>query len=172
MMEAMAAGLPVVSTSVGESSNLPSRDSTASGSSRRPSGVHCGDAASLENRELMLPWGMRLAHALKSFRVERMVPQLRAFVRIRARRLPPAVSLPAAKVSRSSDAATGAGAMRIVFVTAKLPHGADEAFFVPEVATGAHRAQVLIVPRSPVGPGFMARTLRKHVARTCIPAAF
>jgi glycosyltransferase involved in cell wall biosynthesis len=42
--------------------------------------------------------------------------------------------------------------MRLIYVTANLPHGTDEAFLIPEIACLRHLGhEVLIVPRSPTG---------------------
>jgi len=53
--------------------------------------------------------------------------------------------------------------MKIIFVTANLPHGTDEAFIVPEIdqlMRAGH--QVLIVPRSPKGPMIHGKDVLKH----------
>src|SRR5579872_3634802 len=53
--------------------------------------------------------------------------------------------------------------MKIIFVTANLPHGTDEAFIVPEIEQlmrGGH--QVLIVPRSPNGPVIHGKDVLRH----------
>src|SRR6185503_9440111 len=53
--------------------------------------------------------------------------------------------------------------MKIIFVTANLPHGTDEAFIVPEIdqlIRAGH--QVLIVPRSPEGLVIHGKDLMKH----------
>jgi len=53
--------------------------------------------------------------------------------------------------------------MKIIFVTANLPHGTDEAFIVPEIdqlMRAGH--QVLIVPRSPNGPVIHGKDFLKH----------
>ena len=53
--------------------------------------------------------------------------------------------------------------MKIIFVTANLPHGTDEAFIVPEIdqlIRDGH--QVLIVPRSPNGLVIHGKDVLKH----------
>lgn len=53
--------------------------------------------------------------------------------------------------------------MKIIYVTARLPHGRDEAFVVPEInqlRRSGH--EVLIVPRSPRGPVLHGRELLNH----------
>src|SRR5579862_4208360 len=56
--------------------------------------------------------------------------------------------------------------MRIIFITAKLPHGADEVFFVPEVEELERIGhQVLLVPRSPEGPIVHGHRLLKNARR-------
>lgn len=53
--------------------------------------------------------------------------------------------------------------MRIVFVTAHLPHGADEAFIVPEIQELIRAGhQVLLVPRSPRGAMLHGKSLVEH----------
>jgi colanic acid/amylovoran biosynthesis glycosyltransferase len=43
--------------------------------------------------------------------------------------------------------------LRIIYVTANLPHGTDEAFIVPEIGQmNQSRHEVLLIPRSPRGP--------------------
>ena len=162
VMEAMAAGLPVVSTSVG---GIPELAEPGQHGLLVPPGDCQGFTAAmrrlLEDRELMLAMGdAACAHALKSFRVERMVHD---YARLYESTL--ASSRPRSRYGtpKSADQAMpprSAGAMRIVFVTAKLPHGADEAFFVPEVEQLERFGhQVLVVPRSPVGPVVHGREL-------------
>lgn len=59
--------------------------------------------------------------------------------------------------------------MRIIYVTASLPHGANEAFIVPEIrhllSTGH---DVLIVPRSPRGRVFHGQDLLKYARRAAL----
>jgi len=53
--------------------------------------------------------------------------------------------------------------MKIIFVTANLPYGTDEAFIIPEIdqlIRDGH--QVLIVPRSPKGPIIHGKDVLKH----------
>lgn len=53
--------------------------------------------------------------------------------------------------------------MKIVFVTANLPHGTDEAFVVPEIEQLVRAGhQVLIVPRSPRGLVIHGKNVAKH----------
>jgi len=59
--------------------------------------------------------------------------------------------------------------MRIIFVTANLPHGADEAFIVPEIAEMIRSGhQVLVVPRSPVGLVIHGESLLGHTRREAL----
>lgn len=56
--------------------------------------------------------------------------------------------------------------MKVIFVTANLPHGTDEAFIVPEInelLRAGH--EVLVVPRSPKGPIIHGRDLVRHSRR-------
>jgi glycosyltransferase involved in cell wall biosynthesis len=53
--------------------------------------------------------------------------------------------------------------MKIIFVTANLPHGTDEAFIVPEIVQLVRAGhQVLIVPRSPKGPIIHGKDVLEH----------
>lgn len=53
--------------------------------------------------------------------------------------------------------------MKIIFVTANLPHGTDEAFIVPEIEQLMRDGhQVVIVPRSPKGLVIHGRDVLKH----------
>ena len=56
--------------------------------------------------------------------------------------------------------------MKVIFVTANLPHGTDEAFIVPEIdelVRAGH--EVLIVPRSPKGPVIHGHKLMRYTRR-------
>lgn len=56
--------------------------------------------------------------------------------------------------------------MRVIFVTANLPHGTDEAFIVPEIGELIRAGhQVLVVPRSPGGPVIHGQDLLAHTRR-------
>jgi glycosyltransferase involved in cell wall biosynthesis len=162
VMEAMAAGLPVVSTSVG---GVPELVEPGQHGFLVPPGDSQGLTAAmrrfLENPELMRVMGdTACAHAVKAFRVERMVHN---YARLYESALADPRRLSLCRPPKSAHQALpprGSGAMRIVFVTAKLPHGTDEAFFVPEVKQLERIGhQVLIVPRSPVGPVIHAQEL-------------
>lgn len=62
--------------------------------------------------------------------------------------------------------------MRIVYVTAALPFGTDEAFIVPEIQALLRCGhEILIVPRSPRGPLLHGRDLvgRARIAPLCSP---
>jgi glycosyltransferase involved in cell wall biosynthesis len=53
--------------------------------------------------------------------------------------------------------------MRIIIVTANLPHGTDEAFIVPEIEEFMRAGhEVLLVPRSPQGPIVHGHSLVQH----------
>jgi len=53
--------------------------------------------------------------------------------------------------------------MKLLFVTANLPHGTDEAFIVPEIEQLVRDGhQILIVPRSPKGPVIHGKDVWKH----------
>ncbi len=53
--------------------------------------------------------------------------------------------------------------MKIIFVTANLPHGTDEAFIIPEIEQLMRDGhQVLIVPRSPKGLVIHGKDVLKH----------
>ncbi len=53
--------------------------------------------------------------------------------------------------------------MKIIFVTANLPHGTDEAFIVPEIEQLMRDGhQVLIIPRSPRGLVIHGKDVLKH----------
>jgi colanic acid/amylovoran biosynthesis glycosyltransferase len=56
--------------------------------------------------------------------------------------------------------------VNVIFITANLPHGTDEAFIVPEIE-GLIRAghRVLVVPRSPRGPVLHGSRLLQHSRR-------
>jgi glycosyltransferase involved in cell wall biosynthesis len=63
--------------------------------------------------------------------------------------------------------------MKIVYVTASLPHGSDEAFVIPEIRQLIHAGhQVLVVPRSPTGRILHGQDLRRCARREalCSPA--
>ncbi len=56
--------------------------------------------------------------------------------------------------------------MRIIVVTANLPHGTNEAFIVPEIEELIRAGHdILLVPRSPKGPLLHGRALTKHACR-------
>jgi len=62
--------------------------------------------------------------------------------------------------------------VRVIFVTANLPHGADEAFIVAEIdelIRAGH--QVLVVPRSPKGPVIHGHSLAGHTRREALWSA-
>lgn len=64
--------------------------------------------------------------------------------------------------------------MRIIYVTARLPHGSDEAFIVPEIRQLVRTGhEVLVVPRSPRGAilhgaELLDRSLRAGVVSACV----
>jgi len=56
--------------------------------------------------------------------------------------------------------------MKVVFVTANLPHGTDEAFIVPEIdqlIRAGH--EVMVIPRSPKGPVIHSQALLRYTRR-------
>src|SRR3974390_1020079 len=56
--------------------------------------------------------------------------------------------------------------MRIIVVTANLPHGTDEAFIVPEIEELIRAGhEVLLVPRSPKGPVVHGQALLSYTRR-------
>src|SRR5579871_4868027 len=56
--------------------------------------------------------------------------------------------------------------MRIIVVTANLPHGTDEAFIVPEIEELIRAGhEVLLVPRSPKGPILHGRSLLPYTRK-------
>jgi colanic acid/amylovoran biosynthesis glycosyltransferase len=62
--------------------------------------------------------------------------------------------------------------MKVIVVTANLPHSTDEAFLVPEInelIRSGH--QVLVVPRSPKGPIIHGQSLLKHTRRESLYSA-
>lgn len=62
--------------------------------------------------------------------------------------------------------------MRVIFVTANLPHGAHEAFIVPEIAEMIRSGhQVLVVPRSPTGLVIHGESLLGHTRRESLCSA-
>ena len=59
--------------------------------------------------------------------------------------------------------------MKIIYVTANLPHGTDEAFIEPEVIQLARLGhEVLVVPRSPDGPIVHGQELLKYARREAL----
>jgi colanic acid/amylovoran biosynthesis glycosyltransferase len=53
--------------------------------------------------------------------------------------------------------------VKIIYVTARLPHGTDEAFVIPEVQRLIRLGhEVLVIPRSPGGPILHGRSLLGH----------
>src|SRR5579862_1303240 len=56
--------------------------------------------------------------------------------------------------------------MRIIYVTARLPNGTDEAFIIPEVLQLTRLGhEVLVVPRSPRGPVIHGQELLEYSRR-------
>ncbi len=62
--------------------------------------------------------------------------------------------------------------MKVIFVTANLPHGTDEAFIVPEIEELLRSGhEVILVPRSPKGPVIHGRALTRHYRRESLCSA-
>jgi len=62
--------------------------------------------------------------------------------------------------------------MRIIVVTANLPHGTNEAFIVPEIEELIRAGHdILLVPRSPKGPLLHGRALTQHACREGLVSA-
>lgn len=62
--------------------------------------------------------------------------------------------------------------MRIIYVTANLPHGTDEAFIVPEIGQmNQSRHEVLVIPRSPRGPIVHGHELLQQARRESLCSA-
>ena len=62
--------------------------------------------------------------------------------------------------------------MKLIFVTANLPHGTDEAFIVPEIEQLVRDGhQVLIVPRSPKGLVIHGQDVLKHTRSEALCSA-
>ena len=62
--------------------------------------------------------------------------------------------------------------MKVIVVTANLPHSTDEAFLVPEINEFIRAGhQVLVVPRSPKGPIIHGQSLLKHTRRESLYSA-
>jgi colanic acid/amylovoran biosynthesis glycosyltransferase len=62
--------------------------------------------------------------------------------------------------------------LRIIYVTANLPHGTDEAFIVPEIGQmNQSRHEVLVIPRSPRGLIVHGHELLKQARRESLCSA-
>ena len=62
--------------------------------------------------------------------------------------------------------------LRIIYVTASLPHGTTEAFIIPEVIQLTRLGhQVLVIPRSPRGAIVHGQDLEKHARREALWSA-
>jgi len=163
VMEAMAAGLPVVSTAVG---GVPELVEDGVHGIMTPAGEREALTFAMQSllddpRKRAAMGNAAYSRAAAEFGLDKMIQGYENVYRSALTESKPAFAL---APSRTRSPSTGR--LRIVYVTASLPHGTDEAFIVPEILE-LRRAghDVLVVPRSPRGRILHGQALLEQTQR-------